>query len=195
MKLPRYLWPSLLGGLAWCAPANAVDAEPPAGFGGPDAVENLVAEDARSVTAYVSERLLDPWFDWKAELTRETGLSFGLDYSPLFLAASDSLGEDQASGAMLRFFGSWELLNRGAKSSGALVWKLEHRHAYGSVAPSGFALGELGYAGLIGGPWSDQGGRWTNLYWRQRFNEGRSTLIGGRSGPSSVRSSVRLCSA
>jgi porin len=149
------------------------------GFGSPNATENLIADDARRVTAFVKERLLDPWFAWKAELAEETGISFGLDYSPLFLSASDSLGEDDASGAMLRFFGSWDLVDRGEKNSGALVWKVEHRHAYGSVTPSGFALGELGYVGLIGAPWSDQGTRWTNLYWRQRFNEGRTTVFGG----------------
>ncbi|RLA32515.1 MAG: porin [Gammaproteobacteria bacterium] len=148
-------------------------------FGSPNATENLLADDAQPVTAFIKERLLDPWFEWKAGLAEETGISFGLDYSALYLGASDSLGEDDASGGMLRFFGSWDLAGRGGKNSGALVWKVEHRHAYGSVAPSGFGLGELGYVGLIEAPWSDQGTRWTNLYWRQRFNEGRATVFGG----------------
>ena len=148
-------------------------------FGSPDATENLVADDSRSVNALFKERVLDPWFAWKENLSKETGISFGLDYSPLFLSAGESLGEDDASGGMLRFFGSWNLVNRDQKNSGALVWKVEHRHDYDGTAPSGFGLGEIGYVGLIGPPWSDQGTRWTNLYWRQRFNEGRSTVIGG----------------
>ena len=72
-----------------------------------------------------------------------------------------------------------ELVGRGTKNSGALVWKAEHRHRYGDVAPGGFGLGELGYVGVIGGPYSNQGTRLTNLYWRQRFNDGEGTLIGG----------------
>ncbi len=72
----------------------------------------------------------------------------------VYLGASDALTDDSASGGMIRFFGSWELVGRGTKNSGA-----------------------LGYVGFIAPPWSDQGSRVSNLYWRQRFNEGRSTFI------------------
>ncbi len=148
-------------------------------FGGPDAVENRIADDAKPTAALVEERMLDPWFEWKKGLQEDTGIAFGLDYSMLALTASDSLGNSNASGGMLRFFGSWDLVGRGTKNNGALVWKVEHRHRYGEVAPSGFGLGELGYVGFIGAPWSNQGSRLTNLYWRQRFNGGKATLIGG----------------
>ncbi len=167
--------------------ARAQDATPAPGgdsahapaFGGPDAVPNQIADDAAPVGALIQERALQPWFDWKASLQERTGLSFGIDYSALYLGADTSPGEDSASGGMVRFFGSWDLVGRGGANTGALVWKIEHRHAYGEVAPSAFALGELGYAGFIEAPFSDQGGRLTNLYWRQRFGEGRATLIGG----------------
>ena len=148
-------------------------------FGSPDAVENQITDDAQSIPALVKERLLDPWFKWKADLQENTGFSFGLDYSALYLGADKSLGSDDTSGGILRFFGFWDLVGRGAKNTGALVWKVEQRHAYTSVAPSGFGLGELGYVGFIGAPWSDQGGRWSNLYWRQRFNRGKATMIAG----------------
>jgi porin len=32
---------------------------------------------------------------------------------------------------------------------------------------------------LVEPPFSDQGGRWTNLYWRQRLNQGRATVNSG----------------
>ena len=149
------------------------------GFGGPDSVENQIADDARSVPALFKERVLQPWFDWKASLQEETGFSFGLDYIGLYLGANNSGDIDNASGGIFRFFGSWDLVRRGTPNTGALVWKAEHRHRYGDIAPSGFGLGPLGYVGFIGAPWNDQGTRLTNLYWRQRFNEGRSTVIGG----------------
>ena len=80
---------------------------------------------------------------------------------------------------MARFFGSWDLLGRGTENTGALVWKVEHRHRYGSLSPNEATLGPYGYVGFIGAPFSDQQGRLSNLYWRQRFNEGRATIIGG----------------
>jgi len=148
-------------------------------FGGPDSVENLITDDAKPISALIKERALDPWFEWKESVQEDTGISFGLDYSSLYLNSNKSLGEDSASAGMVRFFGFWDLIGRGTKNTGALVWKVEHRHRYGDVAPSGFGLGELGYVGIIGPPWSNQGMRLTNLYWRQRFNEGRITAIGG----------------
>jgi porin len=150
-----------------------------AGFGGPDAVENRIADDAKPISALVKERVLEPWFEWKKGLQEDNGVSFGIDYSSLALAASDSPGKSNASGGMVRFFGSWDLVGRGTSNTGALVWKVEHRHRYGDVSPGGSGLGELGYVGVIGGPWSNQGTRLSNLYWRQRFNDGRATLIGG----------------
>jgi porin len=177
-------WPSVLLPVA-CAlsfPAHGKDdatSKSPPGFGGPDAVENQIADDARPISALVKERLTDPWFEWKKGLQEERGLSFGVDYSSLLLTADRSAGSDNASAGMLRFFGSWDLVGRGTPNTGALVWKVEHRHRYGSVSPNGFGLGELGYVGFIGAPWSNQGTRLTNLYWRQRFSEGKATFVGG----------------
>ena len=149
------------------------------GFGGPGAVENQITDDEKPVPALIQKRLLQPWFDWKASLQERTGFSFGLDHIGLYLGASNSEGEDSASGGIFRFFGSWDLVGRGTPNSGALVWKVEYRHRYGDVAPGSFGLGPLGYVGFIGAPWNDQGARLTNLYWRQRFYEGRATVIGG----------------
>jgi porin len=171
----------LAGIVCLAHPAAADDAaksSSPA-FGGPDSVENQIADDAQSVPALIEERVLQPWFDWKASLQERTGFSFGLDYIGLYLGANNSGEVDDASGGIVRFYGSWDLVGRGTPNSGALVWKVEHRHRYGDVAPSDFGLGPLGYVGFTGAPWNDQGTRLTNLYWRQRFNEGKATVIGG----------------
>jgi porin len=154
--------------LGWpCAGALAAESTPddaaPA-FGGPDAVENMLLEERIQA--------------WKSRLMTEHGLGIGLDYSTTYLRATKSLDDKEAWGGMARFFGSWELANRGGKNSGALVWKVEHRHGISDVPPVGLA-GQLGYAGLVAPPFSDQEFRFTNLYWRQRLNEGRSTLIAG----------------
>ena len=49
-------------------------------FGGPDAVEVQIADDAKSITALIKERVTDPWFEWKQDLQEATGFSFGIDY-------------------------------------------------------------------------------------------------------------------
>ena len=151
-----------------------------AGFGGPDAVENTIAEDARITGAVVEERLTQRWFDWKKGVQEQNGLSFGFDYSALYLGSSEkgASGDSNASGGMFRFYGSWDLVGRGSNDTGALVWKVENRHSYTDVSPQGFGF-DQGYVGLIEPPFSDEGGRWTNLYWRQRLNDGKATITGG----------------
>ena len=84
------------------------------------------------------------------------------------VAADPEGAEDQASSGMVRFYGAWDLVGRESGNSGAFVWKVENRHGYTDVAPSGFSF-ELGNIGLFVPPFSDQGLRLTNLYWRQRF--------------------------
>ena len=143
-------------------------------FGGPNAVENQLRDDA----AVDRPTLFERWFDWKAELVKKNGLSMSIDYSAVYLGASESPGEDRSSGGMVRFFGSWDLVGRGTKNTGAFVWKVEHRHSYTELAPSGFGF-NLGYVGLIEPPFSDQGLRWTNFFWRQRFNQGKVTVLAG----------------
>ncbi len=162
----------------WAAPVSAQEADPGKNrgpsFGGPDAVENQLRDDREIDRPSFFKR----YFAWKDGLTEKHGFSFGLDYSAVGLGANESLGDDRSSGGMVRFFGAWDLVGRGTKNTGAFVWKVEHRHAYTDVAPSGFGF-NLGYIGLIEPPFSDQGSRLTNLYWRQRLAGGRVTLLGG----------------
>jgi len=137
-------------------------------FGSPEAVENRIAEDRRDRNQPLKERL------------EESGVNLALDYSTVALSASDVLpgSDDNASGGMLRFYGSWDVLNRGKPNSGSLVWKAEHRHAYTDTTVKNFLFG-AGGLGLITPPFSDEGGRLTNLYWRQRFNHDNGTVIAG----------------
>jgi len=143
-------------------------------FGGPDAVENLLRNDAAVDRPTIFER----WFAWKTELAEKNGFSFSVDYSAVGLGADSSPGDDRTAGGMVRFFGAWELVARGTPNNGSFVWKVEHRNAYTAVAPGGFGF-ELGYVGLFEPPFSDQGLRFTNLYWRQRLGGGKITLLGG----------------
>jgi len=149
-------------------------------FGGPDQVDNQIIEDESSVSWLLKERLVEPYFEWKKSLQEKYGLSFGVDYTGVYLKANNSPAgaEDKAGSGITRFFGSWDLIGRKSGNTGSLVWKVEHRHKYTDIPPSAFGF-NLGYAGLIEPPFSDQGFRWTNLYWRQRWNKGRIALLAG----------------
>jgi porin len=163
---------SISGNLAAQETGDTADRDPQ--WGGPNAVENQLRDDA----AVDRPTLFERYFDWKTELTETHGFSFSVDYSAVYFGANQSPGEDRASGGMIRFFGTWNLVGRGTKNTGAFIWKVEHRQSYTDVAPGSFGF-ELGYVGLIEPPFSDQGFRLTNLFWRQRFNGGRITLLGG----------------
>ncbi|MCL5778340.1 carbohydrate porin [Limibaculum sp. FT325] len=130
------------------------------------------------IDALFDLEFLDPYFEAKASLEDATGISFGVDYTTLGLTTTDNNGNGSSASGIARFYGAWELLGRGTPNTGALVFKVEHRHAYTAIPASGLGF-DVGYAGLIGTPFNDQGARVTNLYWRQRFGDGHGTVIGG----------------
>jgi porin len=81
---------------------------------------------------------------------------------------------------MVRAYGSWDLIGRESGNTGTFIWKVENRHDFGDPAPSPlWAATELGYVGLINPPFSDQGFRTTNFYWRQRLNGGKTSVVAG----------------
>ncbi|MGF1777196.1 carbohydrate porin [Vibrio nomapromontoriensis] len=146
-----------------------------ANFEGPNSVENTIAQQK-------TQQL-----NWREQLT-ENGFTFGADYFALGLTSPNgSEGNSvSASSGVARVYGSWHLLNKGSNESGSLVWKVEHRHAYGDSSPKNFAFIDnfsgqdgLGYAGLIAPAFSDQGFRVTDLNWKQKVNDGKGTIIVG----------------
>ena len=146
---------------------------------GPEQVENRLHIDSNLVTPLFPSNFARGYFDWKDRIDEENGVGFGGDYSFAWLGASESLGEDSAFGGMYRLFGTWEATSDDRGNSGTLIWKVEHRHAYGSNLAPGSLGFETGYIGLHLPPFSDQGTRLTNLYWRQRMKGGNLVFVGG----------------
>ena len=145
----------------------AADAQQSSGprFGGPNAVENQVETDSG-----------ETWDAWKQKLKDDLGLVLSVDYTAVMLTANETFDDKFGSGGIARLFGTFDLFK---VENGTLVYKFEHRHAYGSVSPFDFSLGQIGYVGLQEAPFNDSNFRTQNLYWRQRMNEGRSVLIAG----------------
>lgn len=138
--------------------------------GGPDSVDVLLEEAAKPRVSWLEKNLLQPYQDWKSGVGDDIGLSWGTDYSVQYFTASDSPADYSASGGMFRFFGSWDLVNRGQRNAGGLRFKVEHRHGFTSTTPSGYQL-NLGSVGVTGGPFNDNGLRLTNLFWRQEIGD------------------------
>ena len=150
-------------------------------FGGPDAVPNQIESDAVEAERGLGTRQGERWDDWKAGLAEKHGLGLGIDYSAVYMNASATRpdGQKDTGAGMLRFYGTWDAIGRDSGNTGTFVWKFEHRHGYLDPAPSPtWAFTELGYVGLMYAPFSDQGTRTTNFYWRQRMGE-KYTLLAG----------------
>ncbi|MFB9227450.1 carbohydrate porin [Vibrio lentus] len=142
-----------------------------ANFEGPDSVENTIAQQK------------DQQLNWREKLAAD-GFTFGADYFALGLTSGDGVGGDSvdASSGVARLYGSWHLLGNGTQNSGSLVWKVEHRHAYGNTSPKEFGFigsDQIGYVGLIAPAFSDQGFRVTDLNWKKKINDGKGTIIVG----------------
>ena len=170
-----------MGLLSLSLPVSGESEQSSPSFGGPDSVERQLETDHGEKDSFVRRRLFEPLEGWQNKLEEKHGFSIGADYSAVSMHASDTLPntDDSASGGMVRVYGRWNLTGDGETTSGGLVYKLEHRHGYGDPAPSDFYLGNVGYASLSAPPFSDQGTRVTNLYWRQSLNSGKTVLLGG----------------
>jgi len=148
------------------------------GFGGPDQVENQIKNDEASKSPFFELGFIQPYFDFKKGLKEKSGFGYGLDYSTAYFSANNSMGDKNAGAGMVRFYASWDLVGRGKKNNGALIFKVEHRHKYTSLSLKDYGF-NLGYVGMILPPFSDVGFRMTNFYWRQRLWDGRLSLVVG----------------
>lgn len=148
------------------------------GFGGPNTVENTLTFDREQLDEFFQIDALDPYFAFKSRLEEQTGINFGFDYSSVVFGGTSDGGEDIAAGGIARLFGTWDLVGGEGPNTGGVVFKFEHRHGYTDVAPSAYGF-DQSYVGLLNGPFSDQGFRLTNLYWKQRLLEGSATVTVG----------------
>lgn len=139
---------------------------------GPDSVTGILQSDQQKKEDVLDKDLLKEWTDWKTGIKEETGFNFGADYTAVGFSATSSPGDDTAASGIGRIFGTWDLYNRGEQDTGSIVFKFEDRHSYTDVPPAAFGF-EVGYAGTPEPVFTDQGFRWTTLYWKQYFADNR----------------------
>ena len=147
-------------------------------FGSSDQVDNQLALDELVTHEIFELPFLNPYFDFKKGLKEKYGFSFGVDYSALYFGTNSNMGDKSAGSGMVRLYGSWDLVGRKSGNTGSLVYKIEHRHAYGSLPVSSLGF-DVGYVGMFNPAFNDDGFRTTNLYWKQRLGDGRFTFVVG----------------
>jgi len=148
-------------------------------FGGPNSVPGQLADDDRLTRSLTDRTIMKTYLDWKDHLHEKNGVSFSLDYTTAIFNATNTVGADDTfAGGAVRFFGTWDVIGRESGNTGTFVWKIENRHRYTDIPPSGTAS-EIGYVGLVLPILSNIGTRLTNLYWKQNLKEGRIEIIAG----------------
>lgn len=147
-------------------------------LGSVDQVDNRIAFDDVVKQPVFELDFLSPYFDFKKNVKEKTGLSFALDYSSDYFGSNSKIGSGEAGSGIFRFYGAWELVGRKSGNTGALVYKLEHRHKYSTIPPSSLGL-DMGYVGMVAPPFNDSKYRTQNLYWRQRLANGRLSIVAG----------------
>lgn len=151
---------------------------------GPSEVQNRIFLDSLSNEYLFELEFMQPYYQWKDRILEKYGYTYALDYYPIYLKASDSLQgtDDEAASGVLRFSGFWQLLGRGggSGSTGTLVYLVEQRHRYTDNVPGEFALENLGNAGFIGIPFTDDGSdlHLTNFFWNQEWQNGFGIAAG-----------------
>ena len=152
-------------------------------FGGPSSVGGQLAEDAVVAAQYRFQALqdyFDPWYRFKERVNDDIGLQFDIDESMFYQVATASNGESDAASGLVRFYGQWELLNRGSENPGMLVFKAENRHKMGSFLTP-FELGfEAGSILPTGTFFSEFNFGVTNFYWKQYFFDRNLAFAVGR---------------
>lgn len=142
------------------------------GLNGPSSVGADLDGDGLTDPQYRSDfpkNIAPGWFAWKDGLA-ENGFRFNIDYLALGQSSSSDVGNGRAGSGIARFYGAWQ-----ATETGSLTFKIEHRHAYGSVAPQFLGL-DGGALSITGTAFNDNGTLLTNLFWTQRAANGNWTL-------------------
>lgn len=149
-------------------------------LGGAADIGTQIRFDAESKRAWIRRPLLQSWFDWKKCVHERIGLAWQLNYNVLWMKATASRGEDEAAGGVLEINATWDLVDRHSPNKGILGFRVEHRHKLGtSIAPAALG-GELGTLWRPDVLWSERELSLSQLWWEQRFLNGRGAVRFGK---------------
>jgi len=158
------------------------------GLSGPGGTtQQLEKNDEQKAPAFrlpAIDNALKPWFDFKKSLNDKYGLQFGVAYTTTYQKVDEVLpgNDDEGMTGIFRISGKWELVNRGGKNKGSLVFSVDNRSNYKDVAASdtGSQAGYIGpTATIFGAPDTVL----VDFNWQQYINDGKTGILIGRFDP------------
>lgn len=160
-------------------------------FNGPNSIGEILRQDNKRDPYYrMPVKYTKPWYEWKKELNKNTGIELGLEYVALLLNSSnvieDDVNDKLTSSGILNISFSWNFINqKKGKNEGTASVKFSDRHSYnGNSSPMFHGLDESGYYGLSGTGYMDFTFRILELHYAQQFLNGRISAIIGKIDPS-----------
>lgn len=157
------------------------------GYGGRSSVSKQLYQDDLFIPDALRfpefDKSIQPYYEWKRNIREKHDLQFGQDYTALYQKASDSLtNTDSVLAGVYRFYGRWLAVGNENKNAGALVFKIEKSHKFGSTSPDDFNK-SLGYIGSTGYLYSDLEWVLNDFNWQQKFNNDKGGFVIGRIDP------------
>lgn len=157
-------------------------------MGGPKTIgAQLKADDQKKESFFrFPIKVTKGWYDWKARLQEKTGIQLGINYTSVYMTASDVIDESvnnkNTGSGILDIQVGWNLVGRkSGKNKGTLFFKINNRHAYGNLTNSMFhGIFESGYYGLPAVGFNDYSTRLLELNWQQGFMDNKIQFVVGK---------------
>ena len=176
-------------GLAVLADSSLSGYRDPGGIGSAETIgaQLEIANQETEPFFRIPIRVFAPWFEAKRKVNDNLGLQFGINYTSVFLWASDGITDaspTSSSGGIIDIPVSWTMVGRESGNTGTFFLKFENRHVYGSDAVAPMFLGfETGSILLPATKVSEFTFRFTEMYWQQSLFKQRLHLIAGKVDP------------
>ncbi|MGI9530150.1 carbohydrate porin [Lutimonas sp.] len=158
------------------------------GFGGPKTIGAQLQVDNQPKFNYrIPIKVTKPWYDFKSNLSKNTGLEFGINYTSLIIASTETISDENTNNASSGVFdvqAGWTFLNRKkGKNTGKIFVKINDRHSYkgpGSTPPMFHGLNESGYYGLPATGYRDYSIRMLELNYQQALFDNHLHVVLGK---------------
>ena len=158
------------------------------GFGGPKTVGAQLQIDNQPKFDYrIPIKHTKPWYDFKARLSENTGIEFGVNYTSLIIASTETISEENsitASSGVFDIQAGWTFLNRKkGKNTGKSFVKINDRHSCkgpGRTSPMFHGLNVSGYYGLPATGYRDYSIRMLELNYQQALLNNHLHFVVGK---------------
>lgn len=158
------------------------------GFGGPKTVGAQLQIDNQPKFDYrIPIKTTKPWYDFKIDFSKRTGIEFGVNYTSLIIASTETITDENSNSASSGVFdvqAGWTFLNRKkGKNTGKLFVKINDRHTYkgpGSTPPMFHGINESGYYGLPATGYRDYSIRMLEFNYQQALLDNHLHFVIGK---------------